>query len=71
MANTRAERHARRAASMAITAPAGNPRGRPRRRAVLERRVNPEPRVEHPEDDYDDHAEDDLGEEESSSLHPS
>ena len=71
MAGSRAERLARRTAS-AATAPAGNPRGRPSIRAVPERRVDPEPRVEHPEDDNDDHAEDDLGgEEEASSLHPS
>ena len=67
---SRAERLARRTAS-AATAPAGNPRGRPRGSAAPERHVDPEPRVEHPADDDDDHAEDDLGEEEASSLHPS
>ena len=40
-------------------------------RAAPGRRVDPEPRVEHPEDDHDGHAEDDLDEEEASSLHPS
>ena len=71
MAGSRAERLARRTAS-AATAPGSNPRGRPRGSAAPERHVDPEPRVEHPEDNNDDHAEDDLGgEEEASSLHPS
>ena len=73
---TRAERLARRTASAATAPPAGRPRGRPRGGAAPERHVDPEPRVEYPEDhddDHDhDHAEDDLdGEEEASSLHPS
>ena len=70
MAGSRAERLARRTAS-AATAPPGNPRGRPRGSAAPERRVDPEPYVEHPEDNNDGHAEDDIGEEEASSLHPS
>ena len=71
MAGSRAERLARRVASTAATAPAGNPRGRPRGNSAPERHVDPEPRVEHPEDNHDDHTEDDLDEEEASSLHPS
>ena len=71
MAGTRAERLARRTASAATASLAGNPRGRPHGNAAPERHVDPEPRVEHPEDDDLDHAEDDLGEEEASSLHPS
>ena len=61
MAASRAERLARRTAS-AATVPGGNPRGRPRGSAAPERHVDPEPHVEHPEDDYrdHDHAEDDL-----------
>ena len=70
MAGSRAERLARRTASTA-TAPPGRPRGRPRGSAAPERHVDPEPYVEHPEDNDDGHAEDDLGEEEASSLHPS
>ena len=71
MAGSRAERLARRKAS-AATAPAGRPRDRPRGNSAPERHVDPEPHVEHPEDDDHDHAEGDLdGEEEASSLHPS
>ena len=70
MAGSRAERLARRTANAATAPPATRPRGRPRGDAAPERRVDPEPRVEHPADD-DDYAEDDLGEEEASSLHPS
>ena len=70
MAGSRAERLARRTASAATAPPAGRPHGRPRGGAAPEHRVDPEPRVEHPEDD-DGHTEDDLGEEEASSLHPS
>ena len=62
MAGSRAEHLARRTASAATGPPAGRPRGG----ATLERRVDPEPRVEHPEDDDDGHAEDDLSEEEAS-----
>ena len=57
MAGSHAERLARRTASAATAAP--------------ERHVDPEPYVEHPEDNDDCHAEDDLGEEEASSLDPS
>ena len=71
MSGSRAERLARRTASAATAPPAGNPRGRPRGNTAPARRVDPEPRVEHPEDDDIDHTEDDLGEEEASSLHPS
>ena len=71
MAGSRAERLARRTASAATAPPATRQRGRPRGDAAPERRVDPEPRVEHPADDDDVHAEDDLGEEEASSLHPS
>ena len=71
MVGPRAERLARRMASAATAPPAGNPRGRPRGRAAPERRVDPKPRVEHPEDNNDDHAEDDLSEQKASSLHPS
>ena len=71
MAGSRAERLARRTASAAIDPPAGRPRGHPRGGVSPERRVDPEPYVEHPEDNDDGHAEDDLGEEEASSLHPS
>ena len=70
MAGSRAERLARRTASAATTPP-GNPHGRPRGSATPERHVDLEPHVEHPEDNNDDHAEDDLGEEEASSLYPS
>ena len=70
MASSRTECLARRAAS-AASAPPGNPRGRPRGRAAPECHVDPEPYVEHPEDNDDGHAEDDLGEEDASSLHPS
>ena len=70
MASSRTERLAHRTAS-AATAPDGNPRGRPRRSAAPERHVDPEPHVEHAEDNNDHRAEDDLGEEEASSLHPS
>ena len=65
MAGSRAERLARRTASAATAPPPGHTRGRPRGGAA------PERRVEHLEDDDDGHAEDDLGEEEASSLHPS
>ena len=68
MASNHAERLARRTASMANTAPAGNPRGHPRAGGAPGRRVDPEPRVEHAEDDNDHRPEDDLGEEEASSL---
>ena len=51
--------------------PAGNPRGRPRASGAPGRRVDPEPRVEHAGDNNDHRTEDDLGEEEASSLHPS
>ena len=71
MAGSRAERLARRVASVATAPPAGCPRGRPRGGAAPERRVDPEPYVEHPEDDNDNHAEGDFGDEEASSLHPS
>ena len=71
MANTRVERLARRTASMANTAPAGNPRDRPRAGGAPGRRVDPEPCVEHAGDNNDHRTEDDLGEEEASSLHPS
>ena len=60
MAGSRAERLVRRTAS-AATAPTGNPRGR----AAPEHHIDPEPRVEHPEDNNDDRTEDDLGEEEA------
>ena len=70
MAGSRAERLARRTASTA-TAPPGNLRGRPHGSATPARHVDPKPHVEHPEDNNDGHAEDDLGEEEASSLHPS
>ena len=70
MAGSRAKRLARRTAS-AVTAPPGNPRGRPRGNATPECHVDPEPYVEHPEDNDDGHAEDYLDEEEASSLHPS
>ena len=56
---------------MANTAPAGNPRGHPRAGGAPGRHVDPEPHVDHAEDNNDHHAEDDLGEEEASSLHPS
>ena len=56
MAASRAERLARRTAS-AATAP--------------ERHVDPEPHVEHAEDNNDHRPEYDLGEEEASSVHPS
>ena len=71
MASTRAERVARRTASMANTAPASNQRGRSRAGGAPERHADPEPHVEHAEDNNDHRAEDDLGEEEASSLHPS
>ena len=57
--------------SVAIAPPAGRPCGHPHGGAAPERRVDPEPYIEHPEDNNDGHAEDDLGEEEASSLHPS
>ena len=66
MAGSRAERLARRTASAATAPPPGRPRGRPCGGAAPERRVDPEPYVEHPEDNDDGHAEDDLGEEEAS-----
>ena len=50
---------------MATAAPAGNPRGAPGRH------VDPEPRVVHAGDNDHNRTEDDLGEEEVSSLHPS
>ena len=67
MADTRAERLARRTSGRATTEPAANnnPRGRPRTNRASER--DPEPRVEHPEDDGSN---DDDGEG-ASSLHPS
>ena len=66
MAGSHAERLARWTASTATA-----PRGRPRGSAAPERHVDPETYVEHPEDNDDGHAEDDLGEEEASSLHSS
>ena len=57
MAGSRAERLARRTASAATAPPAGRPRGRPRGGAAPERQADPEPHVEQPEDDYDNHAE--------------
>ena len=71
MAGSRAERLARRMASAATAPPPGRPRGRPRGGVAPERRVDPEPYVEHLEDNNNGHAEDDLGDEEASSLHPS
>ena len=71
MAGSRAERLARRVASVATAPPTGRPRGRPRRGAAPERRVDPEPYVEHPEDDHDNHAGGGSDDEEASSLHPS
>ena len=77
MAGSRAERHARRVASIATAPPTGRPRGRPRGGAAPggaapEHHVDPEPHVEHPPEDNDAaHAEGNHGEEEASSLHPS
>ena len=71
MGGSRAERLARRTASAVTAPPASRPRGRPRGSAAPERHVDPKPYVEHPEENDDGHAEDDLGEEEASSLHPS
>ena len=70
MAGSRADRLARRTACTA-TGPSGRPCGRPRGSAAPERHADPEPHVEHPEDNHADHAGDDRGEEEASSLHPS
>ena len=67
MAGSRAERLARRTASATTAPPAGRPRGG----AAPERRVDPEPYVEHPEDDHDNHAGGGSDDEEASSLHPS
>ena len=50
MASTRAERVARRTASMANTAPASNQRGRSRAGGAPERHADPEPHVEHVHD---------------------
>ena len=76
MAGSRAERLARRVASVATAPPTSRPRGRPHGGAAPggaapNPHVDPEPRVEHPEDNDDHRTEDDLGEEEASSLHPS
>ena len=57
MAGSRAERLTRRVASVATAPPAGRPRGG----AAPERRVDPEPYIEHPEENDDGYAEDDLG----------
>ena len=71
MAGSRAERLARRTASAATAPPAGRPRGRPRGGAAPERQADPEPRVEHPEDDHDNHTGGGPDDQEASSLHPS
>ena len=73
MAGSRAERLARRVASVATAPPTGRPRSRPRGGSALgaaapEPNVDPEPYVEHPEDNDDGHAEGNHGEEEASSL---
>ena len=70
MANTRAERLARRIASRANTEPFVNSRGHPCTDGAPERNGDPEPRIEDPEDHDGDRSEDDLSNEEAPSLHP-